>query len=98
MSKREEYIQELKTKVNGLVTLKFQGNYKKCYNHYDSLRKRNGRIDRDSLKAMLKDADIGYIKRNILVNAIMKEVDINNDDQLSWSELSNVLDAPPGKG
>src|SRR5678816_3292170 len=53
----EDKKQEIDDKVTALVTTRFGGDYRAAFAHYDA--DGNGVIDKDELKALLKDAGIG---------------------------------------
>jgi Ca2+-binding EF-hand superfamily protein len=80
--------QELIRKVRQLVFRRFQGDYKRAFDHYARKRERSGSIDTDELNELLKDADIGNgLTRGAWVSGIIKKLDKNGDGFISFSEL-----------
>lgn len=93
--KDEAAKRELRTKVKKLVDYKFEGKYKKAFDHYDKNRlgKKDGKVDSDSLKQSLKDADVGNgFTRGLWVKAIIKTMDTDKDGAISWGEFESVFE------
>ncbi len=87
--------EELRQKTRALATSRF-GDYsivsmKKLFQSYDG--NGDGKIDRDELKALLKDADVGYgFTRGYWVDGIFDRLDVSpKDDQLTWEEYTAAL-------
>ena len=90
MPSREEL--ELIDKVQRLVRVRFQGNYKRAFDHYAGRRRDGGQIDRDELMVLLKDADIGNaLTRTAWVSGIISKLDKNGDGLISFSELEALM-------
>ena len=88
----EEKRQEIDDKVTALVLTRFGGDYRAAFAHYDT--DGNGTIDKDELKALLKDAGIGSgLTRWAWAKGIMSEVDANADGSISWAEFEAVFQA-----
>lgn len=82
----EAEIQELKEKVGRLVEDKFGGDLLKAFGHYDE--NTDGKIDRDELIELLKDAGIGnWLTRGQWADGILAELDTDNDGAISAAEL-----------
>jgi Ca2+-binding EF-hand superfamily protein len=87
--------QEIDDKVTALVETRFGGDYRAAFAHYDA--DGNGVIDKDELKALLKDAGIGSgLTRWAWAGGIMGEVDTSGDGSISWAEFAAVFEG--GKG
>jgi Ca2+-binding EF-hand superfamily protein len=86
----EEKRQELDEKVTALVQTRFGGDYRAAFAHYDA--DGNGVIDKDELKALLKDAGIGSgLTRWAWAKGIVGEVDTSGDGSISWAEFEAVF-------
>jgi Ca2+-binding EF-hand superfamily protein len=86
----DEQRQEIYDKVTALVKTRFGGDYRAAFADYDT--DGNGRIDKDELKALLKDAGIGSgLTRWAWAKGIMGEVDTNADGGISWEEFEVVF-------
>ena len=93
----EEKQQEIDDKVTMLVATRFGGDYRVAFAHYDA--DGNGTIDKDELKALLKDARIGSgLTRWAWAKGIMGEVDTNADGGISWTEFEAVFRATSPDG
>ena len=91
----EQQRQEIDDKVTALVRTRFGGDYRAAFAHYDA--DGNGAIDKDELKALLKDAGIGSgLTRWAWAKGIMGEVDTNTDGNMSWDEFAAVSEGRPG--
>src|SRR6476646_7822958 len=92
----EEQKQAVDDNVTALVTTRFGGDYRAAFAHYDA--DRNGTIDKDELKALLKDAGIGSgLTRWAWAKGIMGAVDTGGDGSISWEEFEAVFkNAHPG--
>lgn len=87
--------EELRQKTRALATSRF-GDYsivsmKKLFQSYDG--DGDGKINRDELKALLKDADVGTMfTRGYWVDGIFDKLDVSpKDDQLTWEEYTAAL-------
>ena len=87
--------EELRRKTRALATSRF-GDYsivsmKKLFQSYDG--DGDGKINRDELKALLKDADVGTMfTRGYWVDGIFDKLDASpKDDQLTWEEYTAAL-------
>lgn len=86
----EEQKQAVDDKVTALVATRFGGDYRAAFEHYDA--DGNGTIDKDELKAPLKDAEIGSgLIRWAWAKGIIGEVDTNGDGAISWAEFEAVF-------
>ena len=75
---------ELVRKVQGLVTQRFEGNYRTAFDHYGT----GGRMDEDGLERLLKDAGVGnFATRGSWTAAIMEKLDGDRDGFISFAEL-----------
>lgn len=91
---KPEQIKELKTKVKSLVNREFQGSYRDAFDHYDALDLKNNKIDRKSLRHLLKDAKVGKPwTRGGWVEGVFLQLDSNRDSQISGDELMKFFDS-----
>jgi hypothetical protein len=83
---------ELRQKVGKLVTEKFDGDYKKAFDHYDTSR--GGSIGKSELVRLLSDAGVGNgLTRGAWANGIIDKLDRNMDHAIDWSEFESVFKA-----
>lgn len=80
---------ELEAKVNALADAKFGGHttakIKQLFLSYDG--NGDGCANRDEVKAMLADADVGnFITRGYWVDGIFDQLDANKNDCITWDE------------
>ena len=92
----DEDKKELVTKVAALVARKFENSYKAAFDYYDDLivKVRDGKVNKESLICLLKDADVGNgFTRSTWAKAIITELDKDHDGEISWKEFHSVFDA-----
>ncbi|HEV3438320.1 MAG TPA: EF-hand domain-containing protein [Gemmata sp.] len=78
--------QELMEKVSSLVGTKFGGDYSIAFQHYAD---GNGKVGKDGVKALLKDAGIGSVwTRWAWAGALITELDGDGDGVISWLEFA----------
>lgn len=88
----DEQKQEVDDKVTALVATRFGGNYRAAFAHY--VADGNDMIDKDELKALLKDAGIGNgLTRWAWAKGIMSVVDTSGDGTISWAEFEALFRA-----
>ena len=88
----DDNVRELKTKVGGLVTKKFGGDYKKAFDHYDA--DKNGTVDKHELVQLLADAGVGNgITRGAWASKIIEKLDQDGDTAIAWGEFQTVFTA-----
>lgn len=84
--------QELQRKVKKLVDGNFKGDYRKAFDHYDQGITKNGKINKAELIKLLEDADLGnFITRGEWANEIIKELDKDKDNSISWTEFEEKI-------
>ena len=82
--------EELVRKVKALVKRNFGGSYERAFRHYSGQHVANPKVDSDELSLMLRDAKIGNgFTRSAWVRGIMKELDKNRDQNISWQEFES---------
>ena len=82
--------QELRDRANALVTDRFGGDFDRAWAHYDG--DRDGRVDRDELQAMLKDAGIGnWLTRGAWTSGIIEALDADQDSTISAAEFQAAI-------
>ncbi len=85
----EDNRRELEEKVTALVTARFGGDYRAAFTHYDA--NRDGVIDNDELKSLLKDAGIGSgLTRWAWAKGVMDEADTDKSGTISWAEFETL--------
>ena len=83
---------ELKLKIGKLVTEKFDGDYKKAFEHYDTSR--GGSVGKSELVKLLSDAGVGNgLTRGAWASGIIDKLDANQDKAIDWSEFESVFKA-----
>lgn len=88
----KEQKKELTEKVQILVQNKFRGEWRKAFDHYDAIKVKDGRIGRDELLTLLKEADIGnWATRGMWADGIIEELDKNGDSHIAWNEFEAVI-------
>jgi hypothetical protein len=81
---------ELKEKVGKLVTTRYEGDYRKAFDHYD--RDKDSTITKDELVRLLSDAGVGNaLTRPIWAGKIIERLDRNIDDAIAWHEFETVF-------
>jgi Ca2+-binding EF-hand superfamily protein len=82
----EDNKRELEEKVTALVAARFGGDYRAAFTHFDA--NRDGVIDNDELKALLKDAGIGSgLTRWAWAKGVIDEADADTSGTISWAEF-----------
>jgi len=85
----EDNKRELEEKVTSLVATRFGGDYRAAFDHFDA--NRDGVIDNDELKALLKDAGIGSgLTRWAWAKGVMDEDDTDKSGTISWAEFETL--------
>jgi hypothetical protein len=81
---------ELKEKVSKLIATRFEGDYRKAFDHYD--KDKDGTITKGELVRLLSDAGVGNaITRPIWAGKIIERLDRNIDDAIAWHEFDSVF-------
>jgi hypothetical protein len=76
----EKQIEELKQKVSEVVSNKFGGDWYKAFTQYAAKNGSATVVDKEDLKALLADADVGsWMTRGAWADGIMKELDKGGD-------------------
>ncbi len=82
---------EVQDKVTQLVAQRFDGDYAKAFDHYDS-KPKDGKISAIELMQLLKDAGIGnWLTRDAWVDGIIAELDADHDGTISAEEFKAVI-------
>jgi hypothetical protein len=77
--------QELTKKVSTLVGTEFGGDYSLAFQHYGDI---NGKVGKDGVKALLKDAGIGSVwTRWAWAGALIAELDGDGEVTISLKDL-----------
>jgi len=88
--------EELKTKIRRLVKEKFDGDYRKGFDHYDTGDGQDQKIGPLALNRLLADANVGnWLTRNLWVEAVIKALDKDKDGFISWNEFESILEDTP---
>lgn len=82
--------QELIEKIEALLQKKYgatdEDSMKKLFLAYDA--NNDGKIDKDELMRLLKDADVGNtFTRGAWVKGVIEQLDKNADKAISWDEF-----------
>jgi Ca2+-binding EF-hand superfamily protein len=90
----ERQKQNMREKLPALVKTKFGGNYSIAFRHYAD---RDGKVSKDGVKSMLRDAGIGSIlTRWAWVRGVVAELDSDGDGLISWPEFEAVFERKDG--
>ena len=88
--------EELKIKIRQLVTEKFDGDYRKGFDHYEKVDGEDSKIGSSALEQLLADADVGnWLTRGLWVEGVMKALDKDKDGAISWDEFESILEDSP---
>lgn len=81
--------QEVIEKVTDFVNRKFGGDWKKCFDAHDE--DGDGRLSTDEVCVVLSKSGIGYrISRWAIAAEIIKVMDSDGDDRISYSEFQSM--------
>lgn len=91
--------EELIIKIRQLVKKKFDGDFRKGFDHYDSIDGQDLKIGSSALEQLLADAHVGnFLTRKLWVEGVLKALDKDQDGAISWNEFASILkDSPPTK-
>jgi Ca2+-binding EF-hand superfamily protein len=88
--------EELTKKIRRLVKEKFDGDFRKGFDHYDSIDGRDSKIGSSALEQLLADAKIGnFLTRTLWVEGVLKALDKDQDGAISWNEFASILEDSP---
>lgn len=88
--------EELKIKIRKLVKEKFDGEFRKGFDHYDKIDGEDSRIGSSALEQLLADAKVGnFLTRTLWVEGVMKVLDKDKDGAISWDEFASILEDSP---
>lgn len=88
--------EELKLKIRQLVKEKFDGDFRKGFDHYDKIDGEDSRIGSSALEQLLADAKIGnFLTRTLWVEGVLKVLDKDKDGAISWKEFASILEDSP---
>ncbi|MGP0594419.1 EF-hand domain-containing protein [Nitrospira sp. T9] len=88
--------EELTKKIRRLVKEKFEGNFRKGFDHYDSIDGQDLRIGAFALEQLLTDAKVGnFLTRTLWVEGVLKALDKDQDGAISWDEFASILEDNP---
>jgi hypothetical protein len=91
----EENRRELEEKVTALVAIRFGGDYRAAFGHYDA--DGDGAISKAELTTLLTDAGVGSgWTRWAWASGVMAELDTNGDGVIAWAEFEAVFEGKPG--
>lgn len=84
-------VRELKAKVSALVNQKYGGDWTRAFDHYASGDIKDGKVNRDELKALLADAGVGNgLTRGAWASGIIDKLDGDGDGKIGWEEFQKV--------
>ena len=85
------YNEEVVRKAAQLARDRFEGDYRKMFDHYAQKLPRTAQIDSDELTKLFEDADIGqFLTRGQWANSVMDELDTNHDGFISYLEFRHM--------
>ena len=88
--------EELTTKIRQLVKEKFDGDFRKGFDHYDKIDEEDSKIGSSALEQLLADAKVGnFLTRTLWVEGVMKVLDKDKDGAISWDEFASILEDSP---
>lgn len=88
--------EELKIKIRKLVKEKFDGEFRKGFDHYDKIDGEDSKIGSSALEQLLADAKVGnFLTRTLWVEGVMKVLDKDKDGAISWDEFASILEDSP---
>ncbi|WP_342349225.1 hypothetical protein [uncultured Nitrospira sp.] len=88
--------EELKIKIRKLVKEKFDGEFRKGFDHYDKIDGEDSKIGSSALEQLLTDAKVGnFLTRTLWVEGVMKVLDKDKDGAISWDEFASILEDSP---
>lgn len=88
--------EELKTKIRQLVKEKFEGDYRKGFDHYEKIDGEDSKIGSSALEQLLADANVGnWLTRGLWVEGVLKALDKDKDGAISWDEFELILEDSP---
>lgn len=88
--------EELTKKIRRLVKEKFKGDFRKGFDHYDSIDGQDLKIGPSALEQLLADAKIGnFLTRTLWVEGVLKALDKDQDGAISWNEFASILEDSP---
>lgn len=87
---------ELKIKIRQLVKEKFDGDYRKGFEHYEKVDGEDSKIGSSALEQLLADANVGnWLTRSLWVEGVLKAFDKEKDGAISWDEFESILEDGP---
>ena len=79
---------DISQKLKAFINKRFNFNYAKAFAHYDPLRNPKGKIDAQSLAALLKDMDIGTMTTRLpMARDLLAALDKDLDKNITWKAL-----------
>ncbi|MEO8326274.1 MAG: hypothetical protein ABI618_10520 [Nitrospirota bacterium] len=88
--------EELKIKIRQLVKEKFDGEFRKGFDHYDKIDGEDSKIGSSALEQLLADAKVGnFLTRKLWMEGVMKVLDKDKDGAISWDEFESILEDNP---
>ncbi|GJL67145.1 MAG: hypothetical protein NPIRA05_21160 [Nitrospirales bacterium] len=88
--------EELKTKIRQLVNERFDGDFRKGFDHYDKIDGEDFKIGSSALEQLLADAKVGnFLTRKLWMEGVLKVLDKDKDGAISWDEFESILDDSP---
>jgi len=84
MASKEEILEKIKI----LVVREFD-DPNDAFNFFD--KDSDGVLNRNEIKALLKEAKINRFLQGIVADALIKELDNSDDEQLGWAEFDSAI-------
>ena len=87
----DAHAKELQDKVSSYVDAKFDGDYRKGFDHFD--RDDDGALNRSELYRVLEACDVGnFFTRSAWIDGILERCDANENSLLSWTEFAALIE------
>ncbi|MCA9497648.1 MAG: hypothetical protein KC588_00495 [Nitrospira sp.] len=88
--------EELKSKIRRLVKERFDGDFRKGFDHYGKIDEEDAKIGSSALEQLLTDAKVGnFLTRALWVEGVLKVLDKDKDGAISWDEFESILEDGP---
>ena len=84
MGAKEKILQD----IHNLMTEKFK-NPEEAFTFFD--KDKDGRLNKDEVKALLKEAGVGGLLRGLVASEMIKGYDKSGDNSINWEEFKVAI-------